>query len=273
MNKAGAAAARDDVPLPREAALRKALAGFRASMLTRMGEKKLFRASSLGLLAALSFLPNFALGEQFTPYDEIKRKSAVFERRPSFDTTPVTVRVVDITYRIPRNYLVHLDPAIPTLKLTWPGLKPLTEETQKCFGSILQSQAAGCTSLEFHILGSRGPGPGGRALTNAEMFENFKKYNPDTRRRDGPFGTDIYDTGPEEARIQQYRKLDGDLFFNCMIFDNYGKRDAVCADMFRLDDLNHIQFRFRPPQIEHVPEIESGIRRLMTSFVVGGIKQ
>jgi hypothetical protein len=228
---------------------------------------------TLLLLTTLAFAAQYAEAEQFTPYNEIKRKSAVFEPRPSFDTTPVTVTVVDVTYRIPRNYLIHLDPAISTLKLTWPGLKPLTQETQKCFGSILQSEAAGCTSLEFHILGSRGPGPGGRALTNAEMFENFKKYNPDAKRRDGPFGSDIYDTGPEEARIEQYRKLDGDLFFNCMISDYHGKRGAVCADMFRLDDMNHVQFRFRLPLVEHIPEIESGIRRLMASFVVEGGKQ
>lgn len=214
-----------------------------------------------------------AASEQLAPYDEIRRKSAVFEPQPSLATIPITVKIVDVTYRIPRNYLVHLDPVIPTLKLTWPGLKPLTEETRKCFGSILQSEAAGCTSLEFHILGSRGPGPGGRALTNAEMFENFKKYNPNAKRRSGPFGSDIYDTGPEEARTEHYRRLESDIFFNCMIFDNHGKRGAVCADMFRLDDLNHVQFRFRPPQIEDIPEIEAGIRRLMAGFVVKEAEQ
>ena len=89
----------------------------------------------------------------------IKRKSGIFEPRPSLDTTPVTLRVVDVVYRIPRNYLIFMD-EIPTLKLTWPGLKPLTEETRKCFGSIAHSEQAGCSSFEFHVLGSRGPAPG-----------------------------------------------------------------------------------------------------------------
>jgi hypothetical protein len=225
---------------------------------------------ALSLLIAFALTTQHATAEQFAPYDEIKRKSAVFEPQPSFDTAPVTVKVVDVTYRIPRNYLTHLDPAIPTLKLTWPGLKPLTEETRKCFGSILQSEQVGCTSLEFHLLGSRGPAPGGRAFTNAEMFENFMRVSKTNVPRPGPFGTEIYDVGPEDARTEIYRKTEGDIYFNCMIFDNHGKRGAVCADMFRLDDLNHVQFRFRPPQIEHIPEIEAGIRRLMASFVVEG---
>ena len=225
---------------------------------------------ALPLLIAFALTTQQSTAEQFAPYDEIKRKSAVFEPQPSVDTTPVPVKVVDVTYQIPRNYLTHLDPAIPTLKLTWPGLKPLTEETRKCFGSILQSEAAGCTSFEFHLLGSRGPAPGGRAYTNAEMFENFMKGFENIVPRPGPFGTEIYDIGPEDARTEIYRRSEGDIYFKCMPFDNRGKRSAICNDMFRLDDLNHIQFYFRPPQIEHIPEIEASIRRLMAGFVIGG---
>ena len=200
--------------------------------------------SILFLLGIFALSTDRACAEQFTPYDEIKKQSSIFERRPSFDTTPVKVTVVDVTYQIPRNYLVYLDPAIPTLKLTWPGLKPLTPETQKCFGSILQSEAAGCTSLEFHILGSRGPGPGGRALTNAERFHNFMKGFEHVRPRSGPVGTEIYDVGPENARIEIYRKDEGDVYFDCMISDYRGKRGAVCNDLFVLDDKNGVQFFF-----------------------------
>jgi hypothetical protein len=243
-----------------------------AWQLTARFYRQRFSCYALSLLIAFALITQHATAEQFAPYDEIKRKSAVFEPQPSLDTTPVTVKVVDISYRIPRNYLIFTD-EIPTLKLTWPGLKPLTEETRKCFGSILQSEQAGCTSLEFHLLGSRGPAPGGRAFTNAERFENFMRGFKNIVPRPGPFGTEIYDIGPEEARIEIYRKSEGDIYFNCMIFDNHGKRGAVCADMFRLDDLNHVQFRFRLPQIEQIPEIEAGIRRLMASFVVEGGQQ
>ena len=212
-----------------------------------------------------------AAAQEPAPFQEIWKKSQIFEPRPSFDTTPVTVRVVNVVYRIPRNYLTHVEPAIPTLKLTWPGLHPRTEATQKCFGSILQSEREGCTSFDFRILGSRGPGPGGRALTNAEKFANSMRAFPDVKARRGPFGYDTYDTGPKEARSETYRRTDGDIYFYCLISgEGEGKRRGGCNDMFRLDDGNHVQFYFRLPHIEHVPEIEAAIRRLMTSFVTQG---
>jgi hypothetical protein len=222
----------------------------------------------------LMLTEQYGLAEQFAPYDEIKEKSAIFTPRPSFETSPVTVSVVDVVYQIPRNYLTHLEPAIPTLKVTWPGLKPLTEETQKCFGSILQGEEAGCTSIELRILGSRGPGPRGRALTNGEMFQNFIKLNPSVRPRRGPLDFEIYDVGPEEARIETYRRVDGDIYFHCLISGEADrKRGGVCNDGFRLDDLKHIQFFFPLPLIADVPEIEAGIRRLVASFVSRGAPQ
>lgn len=220
------------------------------------------------LIIALLWLQFPAVGEGFTPPEEISKKSQIFQPRPSLDTTPVTIKVVSVTYRIPRNYLIYMD-EIPALKVTWPGLKPLTEETRKCFGSILQSEQAGCTSFEFHLLGSRGPGAGGRALTNAEKFENFLRHSPNVNPRPGPFGYDIYDTGPEEARTETYRRTTGDIFFHCSFSGAEGrKRGGVCDDTFRLDDMNHMRFFFRLPQTEHIPEIEERMRQLLAGFVV-----
>jgi hypothetical protein len=218
---------------------------------------KLYRCA-LSMLTALALTTQHTTAEQFTPYEEIKRKSAIFEPQPSLDTAPVTVKVVDVTYRIPRNYLISTG-EIPTLKLTWPGLKPLTEETRKCFGSILQSEQVGCTSITFHLLGSRGPGPGGRAFTNSEMFENFMR-GFDLKRKEGPFGYDLYELGPQDARIETYRKTDGDIYFHCS--------SLVCSDMFRLYDMNHIQFHFRRQQIVHIAEIEAAMRQMMEEFVL-----
>jgi hypothetical protein len=108
-----------------------------------------------------------------------------------------------------------MEPMIPTMKLKWPGLEPLTVDTQECFGSIARGERAGCTSFNFLILGSTGPGPGGRALTNSEKFENWKKTFPNMPMRRGPFGYDIYNLGPEEALTEIYRRADGDIFFRC----------------------------------------------------------
>jgi hypothetical protein len=227
------------------------------------------RATCLLLLAFSSTL-GWALANDFAPFEEIWKRSQILEPKPSFDTKPVTLKVVSVAYRIPRNYLIYTD-QIPTLKLTWPGLNPLTEETHKCFGSILQSEQAGCTSFEFHLLGSRGPAAGGRAFTNAEKFENFKKHTPNAKLRRGPFGYDVYDTGPEEARTETYRKNAGDILFHCSFSGEEGrKRGGVCNDAFRLDDMNHLQFYFRLHQIEYIPEIESRMRRLMATFVIEG---
>jgi len=212
-----------------------------------------------------------AVAQQFTPYGEIKKKSQIFEPRPSFDTSPVTIRIVSVVYRIPRNYLSVLEPAIPTLKLSWPGLEPLTQENEKCFGSIAQSERAGCTSFSFLMLGSRGPGPGGLALTNSEMFENFRKHSPNATWQSGPFGYDIYRIGPEEARTEKYRKVDGDILFTCHFQGQESrKRGGVCDDMFRLEDMNHLQFYFRLHQIEHIAEIEARMRKIMAGFVTRG---
>src|SRR6185436_19419819 len=122
-------------------------------------------------------------------------------QKGSFDTTPIEVKVASVVYRIPRNHMIRMGQAA-ALKLAWPGLNPLTKETQQCFGSILQGEQAGCASFEFMLRGSGNAGSGGRMLTNAEKVENFKKDFPNVTARRGPFGYDVYDLGPEDARIE-----------------------------------------------------------------------
>jgi hypothetical protein len=203
---------------------------------------------SLRLVLAVILLAGPILGaafaETFVPYDEIKKRSQIFESKPSFDTAPVVVQIVDVTYRIPRNYLSKLPPAIPAVKVTFPGFRPLTEETRDCFDAKWQHQNPGiCTAFEFLLLGSRGPAPGGRAYTAAERLENFKKNIPGGVQRRGPYGYDIYEIGPEEARIQRYRKIEGDILLTCFGNDD-GTGSGVCDDTFRLDDGNHAHFIF-----------------------------
>src|SRR6266702_5965217 len=66
-----------------------------------------------------------ALGDDFTSFEEIWKKSQIFRSQPSFDTTPITVKIGSVVYRVPRNYLIYLEPAVPTLKVTFPGFQPL----------------------------------------------------------------------------------------------------------------------------------------------------
>jgi len=208
-------------------------------------------ASLCGQASDVSFAETLA--------DEIKKRSL----GPSFDTSPVTIKVVDVTYRIPRNYLSS---SFPGVTVTFPGFKPLTEETRDCFDRQWQFRNPGiCTTFQFMLHGSRGPAPGGRAFTASEKLENIIRNTPGIVRRAGPYGYDIYEIGPEEARIQSYRKIEGDVLFTCFGLE---QQNSICRSIFRLGDLNHAHFRFRRHQIEHIPEIEAGIRKLMSTFVV-----
>ncbi len=202
---------------------------------------------------------------QQVPVDqELWKKSQVFQPKPSFDMTPVTVKVVAVTYRIPRNYLTDLGPQLPTIKLAWLGLRPLTKENQQCFGSVAQGKKAGCTSFNFLI---RGPGiPGVRLLSNSEKFENSQKSFPKLGTRLGRFGYEIHSVGPNEARQEIYRRIDGDIYFSCLLSEDHSR--GICNDTFRLDDLNHMQFYFALDHIEHVADIEASMRKLMASFVI-----
>jgi hypothetical protein len=85
------------------------------------------------------------------------------------------------------------------------------------------------------------------------------------------FGFDVYEIGPEEARIRIYRRAAGDLYFTCDTSGIAGRGPVtLCDNMFRLHDMNHAQFYFNPRLTEHMPEIEAGIRQLMASFVREG---
>ena len=200
---------------------------------------------------------------------ELWKKSQGLRPRPSTDTTPVVVKVEKYTYRIPRNYLVRM--FNPTIKVTIQGYKipafePLTDETRDCFGSILQGERAGCQSAEFAIEFPY-------TVTHRELLERNSDLFRNKEPRKGPFGYDIYDIGPENARTEVYTKKDKKedkdiIFFRCQIFDNNGKRAAVCNDRFPLIDGNSVHFFFSLDQIASVPEIETGVQKFMEKFRV-----
>lgn len=243
-------------------------------ILARLRRAKNHNTKSVALrrckLLALSclFAAQFAkpaLSQQFTPPEEIKRKSEIFQDKPSFDVTPTTIEVGAVKYSIPRNYLIVLPPAIPTIKITFPGFKPLSEETRDCF-KPKRVEKTNCATIEFRVLGVSAPGS--RSLTHAQSLENYLKNSPRARKR-RVLDYDVYDLGPENARSETYSNPTHDLFFTCIIdftIDRPPER-AVCRDQFQLDDRNHAHFFFPRAWIDRVPEIEAGIRRLVASFV------
>src|SRR5438270_358846 len=67
------------------------------------------------------------------PNREIWEKSQELNPKPTMDGTPVHIEKAGTQYLIPRNYLVDLGPAVPTLRVSWPGLEPLRSDNQDCF--------------------------------------------------------------------------------------------------------------------------------------------
>jgi hypothetical protein len=195
--------------------------------------------------------------------DEVWKKSQSLRPRQSTDTTPVTVKVGNVTYKIPRNYIsMYFD--FPQLKVTYPGFKPFTDETRGCFDRRLEA-SLGCTTLELNMRLSLPHHPG---------FENMIKATPPFREkplspRPGPYGFEIYDQGPDNARTEIYRSESEDIFFLCGIFDNNGVRDAVCDDAVSLSDGNAVRFFFGLNQVSELRNFEAGIRQLMAGFVQG----
>lgn len=224
--------------------------------------------TAAGVVGALVLVRQPVFADGFTPSQErIWQKSQSLRPKPSTDTTPVTIKVAAVTYRIPRNYLIFMG-EVPILKVTWPGLRPLTEKTRKCFGSILQSRLVGCTSIKFILHGSGGP-----VLNNVEALQNLLKSRKPTVKRQGPFGYTVYETGPKGARIETYAKPIGAssmILFDCLMSQGDSSKHAICNDWFKLNDNNWIHFVLRYSQRMSTAEIEAGMRTLMESFRVKG---
>jgi len=203
-------------------------------------------------------------------YRQIWEQSQALRPRPSTDTTPVRVHVGSVDYQIPRNYLISFG-SPEELQVTYPGFKPLTEETGKCFTPNPHPEEAECSTVKFLLHTSRG-------LTRKEQFENARKLFRNQNPQVGPYGFDMYEIGPEEAHIEAYRKdlpdhivfvecmISYPVFVECMISYPRGKRDGFCDDWFQLDDKNTIHFFSPLRQLGNIEEIEDGIRRLMASF-------
>jgi hypothetical protein len=199
---------------------------------------------------------------------EIWRKSQILGSDLSTDITPTPMTLGNVTYLIPRNYIYNR--YLKILKVTYPDFKPLTEETKGCFDAKIAYQT-GCRTIEIRL------GPGGNTgrkaletgLNNINLY--LKEHNQASiTPRKGPYGYDIYDVGPDDARTEEYFRVDLNIFFFCFIHVVNGNRDATCDDTFALENSWTVGFFFRLKEIGDVPDIEAGIRRLMASFPVQG---
>ncbi|WP_400770199.1 hypothetical protein [Methylosinus sporium] len=237
-------------------------------------------------------LPSHAPKTAHPPLIDREMQKAIIDAipRPSFDTTPVILKVRNATYRIPRNYLSDLS-SIPVVKVTVPGpgftvpaFQPLTEANQACFGSLQRGWDAGCQSDEF-ILGS-----GKTGLSAEKQFEWAMQHVANKTPLQGPFGYEFYDNGVDKLskdeklapvpRHQYYAKYHNDhmVFFECLIdYKLIGsettKHIIFCEDNFKLYDGTFVLLRTSEGQLGYIPEIEDAIRKLMASFKIEGQNQ
>jgi hypothetical protein len=171
------------------------------------------------------------------------------------DSGLAIMKIGNVSYRIPRNYIIALNPDSPVLKVAYPGFKPPTEEVREC-SDPKRRDALSCTTIEIHL---RLP------LPNKPRFDNLMKLVPSEQKlspQRSVHGYDVYHLAQQEI----YRSESDDIFFTCKRFDNSGERDAICDDIVKLDDGNAAWFFFRLRQISEVRKIEAGIRELMSRF-------
>jgi hypothetical protein len=206
-------------------------------------------------------------GEVLSP--SITDRAPEILRLPSTDTKIFTVHVGDSSYKIPRNYIREIIGDIIVIRVTYPGFRPLTEETRSCLEKKKpSSQSSVCIPLDFRI---RGPGARtGLGFSRAQMLENILRHNPDVRPRQDSAGYSIYDLGPDNARIEEFKREKDDLYFHCIVGNIEEPKSAVCDDSLSLFDGNIAKFFFPYDLKNNVADIELGIRQLMKTLSTEG---
>jgi hypothetical protein len=204
-------------------------------------------------------------------YAEVWKKSQDLKDQQSFDTTPLEFNAFGVHYKVPRNYL-SIPPgnaSLPiTFRVTFPRFEPLTEKTKQCLTQPRADWPAGCIPVEFWL---EGPPVG----TDDQHFNSARKLFHSQVPKQGPAGFEMYETGPENARIETDRKNTSThtLVIDCIIFSGYqGKRDAVCDSVSPLRNGNTLFLRLSLDQIPYAENIDEGIRTLIDSFTVKGDK-
>jgi hypothetical protein len=218
----------------------------------------LFETSRLCLIGGII---HGAKADQTTEYGNAPIKMQFTLPALSLDTTPVTVSMGSVIYRIPRNYLEYPDPSQGVfIRVTFPGFMPFTEQTRQCLEVEYKSMQPGCTQIKVNLTRS--------GLDNAQIFKNVQKLFRNPIPRTGPFKYEVYDVGPDNARVEYYRKEDSGrlIFFHCFISLIRQERTGVCDEFVKLEDNNSVRIRFQLSQIGRVPEIALGITNLMDMF-------
>jgi hypothetical protein len=188
---------------------------------------------------------------------------------PSADTTPVEFSVGNVRYRAPRNYIVNMNnykggpQPLVAFELTVPGFEPFSEKTKDCMTKPLAYLPPNCFPVKFNIIGST-------PVSDDEGFQNMSDLFHSQSPKQGPYGFELYETGPENARIETYRKQANGhtLVIDCFIQDPQMQREAICNNRSRLQNQNGLNYSFNKNRLQYAEQIDGELRRLLDSFTV-----
>lgn len=171
-------------------------------------------------------------------------------------------------YRVPRSYLVWMDKwnggpqTLVKLKVTFPGFEPLTEKNKRCMSVAPTYRPSGCTPVEFIIRGGDAYDP-----PDDVRFNNSRKLFRSQQPLRGPYGFELYETGPLNGRINTYRKKTSDhtLVISCMRAAS-DHQPSICGVTSRLASGNVLEYRLYGDQLKDAERIDEGVRRLIARF-------
>jgi hypothetical protein len=187
-------------------------------------------------------------------------QAGMFEDARSMDPTPIDIEMAGAHYRIPRNYLFEMDDwrggpqKQVSLRVFYPGFKPLGPDTKDC-------NYARCRIYEVVMVDR---------FTTTEESVSDREINPQ-KEKTGPYGFKLYERGPEEARIEYYRKMvNGQpIMFFCPLNKTH-ENDAICRHVARTRSGATIYYFFvRNKELKDAVEVDLGLRALIDSFYVG----
>jgi hypothetical protein len=208
------------------------------------------------LLWALAFL-----------FTAIPSRASILENKISMETRLVEFDIGGGHYAIPRNYLYQMDSwnggpqEVVSIRLDYPELSPVVDDNKDCF---LRRKV--CRLYDLVMLDT--------AMETTRIFSNMTDLFHKPYPKHGPYGLELYEVGPENARIEFYRKItDGHtVVFICDLFDNRGKRDAICHNVTRTRSGATLSYYFPIKDLHAAAEVDKKLRDLIDSFSLRGKK-
>jgi hypothetical protein len=174
-----------------------------------------------------------------------------------------------VAYRIPRNYIVRMGrwearppPTFLQLKVTFPGFRPLSADTEQCLTAAPAAVPAGCMPIKFSI--RRG---GAEHPPDEVGFANLRDLFHSQTPKAGPAGFELYEMGPDDARINVYRMKTSlhTLVISCINHRVAGP-PAPCLSDSRLPNDNILTFHLNEDRLNDAAAIDTGLRRLIDQW-------